>query len=232
MPRLANAAVAVLLTVTNGASALCPTIGRGVCSLSSSSHRPARSPLEALKANAYDDWYQARRARNTVIASQVAAATQENAAAFNTGSAAGRAALRAARAEAAKAAEAATGAEQNTLPLDKGDFRWTSAMLSGEASLNFDPSTSSNVGVVLTEFVQSDYARQVFNFRRVPGTDYGTIRGMFQSVQLVSTRLELKTSMQCQNVEGLFERLAMYLRARIPDITEIHEMHKDGMNIH
>ena len=34
------------------------------------------------------------------------------------------------------------------------------------------------------------------------------------------------------NVEGLLDRLAKYLRARLPQLRQIHEMHREGMKIH
>ena len=34
------------------------------------------------------------------------------------------------------------------------------------------------------------------------------------------------------NVEGLFERLSTYLRARLPQIRQIHEKIRDGIKIH
>ena len=34
------------------------------------------------------------------------------------------------------------------------------------------------------------------------------------------------------NVEGLFERLSTYMRARLPQIRQIHEKMRDGIKIH
>tara|TARA_B100000768_G_scaffold122990_1_gene113772 strand:- start:107 stop:340 length:234 start_codon:yes stop_codon:yes gene_type:complete len=34
------------------------------------------------------------------------------------------------------------------------------------------------------------------------------------------------------NVEGLFDRLATYVRARLPQIRQIHEKIRDGVKIH
>ena len=34
------------------------------------------------------------------------------------------------------------------------------------------------------------------------------------------------------NVEGLFERLSTYVRARLPQIRQIHEKIRDGVKIH
>jgi hypothetical protein len=191
----------------------------------------ARNP--ALMVNDHDDWWAQRRARQTEAAKN----WQVHAAAYNTGSAMDRYAARAARAEAAKvaaasAAEAAARGEisPGTLPLDQ-DFRWTNFMMSDPHS-DWTPPPSSNVGRVLTHFVQSEYARKLFAFRRVPETDKGQIRGMFSEVQLVGTTLELRPRQECANVEGMFDRLAPYLRARLPELQQIHELQKDGMNLH
>ena len=50
-----------------------------------------------------------------------------------------------------------------------------------------------NVATVFGEFVQSDFARSLFISSDIMCvTDYGEIHGMFESVQLVGTNLELK----------------------------------------
>ena len=185
--------------------------------------------MQAVQANAYDVWWQERRERNARAARQ----RQGQGVTYNTANAAERAAARVARAEAAKkaAAEAAASADDGmapgTLPLDS-DFYWSTYMLSDQTS-EWLPPASSSVAKVLTEFVQSTYARQIFNNRRAAGTDYGQIRGMFSSIRLVGGRLELTPKLE--NVEGLSSRLAMYLRARIPQLKEIHEVLRDGVNI-
>jgi len=93
------------------------------------------------------------------------------------------------------------------------------------------PAYSASVGQALTEFVESDYARQVFNFLRVDGADRGQIGGMFETVRQRDGKLELTMTRTCANVEGLVDRIAMYLRARVPRLRGIYQMHKDGMNI-
>jgi len=225
--RLSSIAVAGLLLLARSTSAFCPNIG-GPLSLPPRARFPMRFP--AFRANEFDFWWEERRARHAAVGNEVWAAAKANAAAFNTASAEGRAALRAARAKAASEQAARAATAPNTLQLDE-DFWWSGAMLSDEVS-RWSPPSSSSVALVLTEFVRSDYARQVFNYCRVAGTDYGQIRGMFESVRLVGTKLELKPKQACANVEGLFDRLAKYLRARIPQIKEIHEMTRDGSNIH
>ena len=167
------------------------------------------------------------------------AAAHEAAVVYDTGTAAGRAARRTALSEAARAAAAAAeaaraeaeAAGERVAPTTLDDFWWTQGMLTGESECGWRPPASSIVALVLTEFVQSDYARQVFNCARVGGTDYGQIRGMFESVRLRGGILELTFTKACQNVEGLTERLAAYLRAKVPQISAIHQMHRDGMNI-
>ena len=104
-------------------------------------------------------------------------------------------------------------------------------MLTGEAECSWIPPPSSSVAQVLSEFVGSDYARQVFNNMRAPGTDYGQIRGMFEAVRLRDGTLELTMRQQYNNIEGLLDRLAKYLRARIPQLKSINHMLADGMNI-
>lgn len=200
-----------------------------------------RARFPALRANEYDVWWQEHRARNTLTGNQVSAhmaASKATSAAYDTGTAAGRAALRAAKAEAANAAAQAAavpGAAKATgmpdaLQLDE-NFWWTNDMLSSEDGYWYPP-PSSSVAHVLITFVQSDYARTVFNYRSAAGTDYGRLGGMFDYVRLVDNRLELKVKQSFQNVQGLFDRLSKYIRARIPQIKEIHEMHRDGMTIH
>ena len=119
--------------------------------------RAARCP--APLANEYDDWWDERRAKHAAVDNQAWAAAKAREAAYDTGSAAGRAALRAARAKAASAS-AASAVPGTLLQLDE-DFRWSGEMMSDEFSC-WSPPPSSSVGLVLHEFVRSDYARVVF----------------------------------------------------------------------
>ena len=203
--------------------------------------RRAPSPqLSAARANAFDSWWDARRAQNIAAADRLRAATaaatavQATAAiTYDTGSAAGRAARRAAQREAAQAeaARAEAAGEAATLA-PEDDFWWTSAMLSTEASeYGWSPPAASSVGRVLTEFVQSEYAAVIFNVRKVDGMDRAQVRGMFESVRLRNGTLELTLKQSCANVEGMLERLALYVRARMPTVKAVHEVHKDGTNI-
>ena len=117
------------------------------------------------------------------------------------------------------------------LPLD-ADFYWTRATVTGEVGdCAWIPPKSSSVGIVLSEFVRSDFAQAIFNNYQVTPTDHGQIRGMFESVRLRDGTLELTMKQSVANVEGLVERLAMYLRVRLPQLRGIHQMHRDGMNI-
>jgi hypothetical protein len=92
-----------------------------------------------------------------------------------------------------------------------------------------------SVALVLTEFVRSDYARQTCNNCNVMDVmDYGQIDGMFESVRLVNTKIEVKLKRTFgERNEALLDRLAMYLRARIPQPRlQIHAMHRDGEDIY
>mmetsp|Transcript_10638 Transcript_10638/g.25562 ORF Transcript_10638/g.25562 Transcript_10638/m.25562 type:complete len:169 (+) Transcript_10638:122-628(+) len=102
------------------------------------------------------------------------------------------------------------------------------ATAAGVLELNRD-----NVALVLTEFVQSTYARHVCNHHNVPPTDYGQIGGMFESVQIVKTTivLQLKRAFDERN-DALLERVTRYLRVKIPQISEIHVTHRDGLDIY
>ena len=51
-------------------------------------------------------------------------------------------------------------------------------------------------------------------------------------MRLVGSKLEFRLKKEVANVEGLVDRLAKYIRARLPQITQIHETHRDGVNIH
>ena len=90
-----------------------------------------------------------------------------------------------------------------------------------------------NVAQVLSEFVRSDYARQCFNHVNAQPTDYGQIDGMFESVELLNTRLNIKLRQSFgERNNALLERISLYLRARIPrPRLEIHALHRDGMDI-
>ena len=89
------------------------------------------------------------------------------------------------------------------------------------------------VGTVFGEFVESDYAVGQCNTAYISPTDFGQIHGMFDRVELDGARVEvqLKRVFDERN-EALLERLAMYLRARIPNIREVHAKNRDGVNIY
>lgn len=95
------------------------------------------------------------------------------------------------------------------------------------------PLNVPSVAQVLTDFVQSTYARQVFNFVATQSaTEYGTIEGMFESVKVnEGGTIVIKLKPAFSNVEGLLDRITRYLRARIPQIAAINVMHRDGMDI-
>lgn len=90
-----------------------------------------------------------------------------------------------------------------------------------------------SVAQVLTTFVQSDYATQVFNHAGVQSvTDYGTIPGMFETVRLIDAKVELKLKRAFEGSSlALLDRCSRYMRARIPDLREIHSVTRDGLDI-
>ena len=142
-----------LLHLGRSASAFCPSTGHSLPLL--------RARCPAPLANEYDDWWDERRAQHRAVDNQAWAAAKAKYAAYDTGSAAGRAALRAARAKAASAqAESAAAVPGALLQLDEG-FCWSGEMMSDEFSC-WSPPPSSSVALVLHEFVRSDYARVVF----------------------------------------------------------------------
>ena len=149
-----------LLHLARSASAFCPSTGHS-STTTVPGLRWARCP--APLANEYDDWWNERRAQHTAVDTKAWAAARAQEAAYNTGSAAGRAALRAARAKAASAqaaASAASAAPGALLELDE-DFYWSPGMIGDEFS-GWSPPPSSSVALVLHEFLRSDYAQVVF----------------------------------------------------------------------
>ena len=99
-----------------------------------------------------------------------------------------------------------------------------------EARLGLD---RDSVALVLSEFVQSDYATQVFNHAGVQSvTDYGTIPGMFETVRLIDAKVELKLKRAFEGSSlTLLDRCSRYMRARIPELREIHSVTRDGVDI-
>ena len=73
------------------------------------------------------------------------------------------------------------------------------------------------LAVVLSEFVQSDYARECRNYCNIMPLDYGQVEGMFESLQRIDTKLvvKLKRNFEQRNVQ-LLDKLAKHLRARLP----------------
>jgi hypothetical protein len=95
------------------------------------------------------------------------------------------------------------------------------------------PFDVESVGLVLSAFVRSEYARQVCNVRNLEPTEHGRVDGMFEKVQLGEAKLvlRLKRVFDERNTH-LLERLALYLRAKIPQIKQVHALHRDGMDIY
>ena len=91
----------------------------------------------------------------------------------------------------------------------------------------------NSVTIVFKEFVQSDYARQLCNRYNVQPTDYGQIQGMFDSVQLVDTKLVVRLSPTFdERNTALLDRLSRYLRVRIPQLNTLQALHRDGLDIY
>jgi hypothetical protein len=94
------------------------------------------------------------------------------------------------------------------------------------------PFDRASVTKIFTDFVQSDFAKQTSNICNINPTDYGRIEGMFEFVRLENPRLVLKLKKNFQGRAGvIFDRLAKYIHVRIPQVAEIHSLHKDGVNI-
>ena len=51
------------------------------------------------------------------------------------------------------------------------------------------------------------------------------------TVQLTGAKVVVKMKPTLNQVEGLKDRLAKYLRARMPEIAEIHVVLRDGVDI-
>ena len=84
-----------------------------------------------------------------------------------------------------------------------------------------------SVALVLQEFVQSDYARQLCDYCNVPGTDYGRLSAMFESVKLLGTTMEIKLAQRFeQRSAKLLDRLAKHLRTRMPQLQRLSYEHR------
>ena len=73
------------------------------------------------------------------------------------------------------------------------------------------------VAQVLEEFVKSDYARTVCDYCNVQPMSYGNLRGMFEEVKLVDSKIVLRLNDAFQQrAEQILGRLVKHLRARMP----------------
>lgn len=80
---------------------------------------------------------------------------------------------------------------------------------------------------VLTEFCMSDYARQLYDYCNVGPTEYGKVRGMFESVRVVDSKLVVRLQGPFQQrSEKLMDKLAKHLRQRMPEVQRL--MHESG----
>lgn len=56
---------------------------------------------------------------------------------------------------------------------------------------------------------------------------------MFESVHVKDTTIMLTLKQAfLQQADSLLDRLSKYLRARIPEVKQVHWVHKDGRNIY
>ena len=94
------------------------------------------------------------------------------------------------------------------------------------------PLDQAGVEQVLTEFVQSMYARTIFKMARCEPTDYGQIAGMFEFVQLERGGVVLKFKRVFETDRNLLDRMSVYLRGRIPQMQQIRVIHRDGQDIY
>ena len=82
--------------------------------------------------------------------------------------------------------------------------------------------TSMSVAQVLNEFVSSDYVRRVCDSCMVSPTDYGSMRGLFESVRVEDGRLIVRLARQVEEKSAsLLDRLARHLRKRMPQIKRL-----------
>eukprot|EP00320_Phaeocystis_rex_P000015 CAMPEP_0119063924 /NCGR_PEP_ID=MMETSP1178-20130426/7137_1 /TAXON_ID=33656 /ORGANISM="unid sp, Strain CCMP2000" /LENGTH=230 /DNA_ID=CAMNT_0007045317 /DNA_START=20 /DNA_END=713 /DNA_ORIENTATION=+ len=125
-------------------------------------------------------------------------------------SAAERAAARAARA-------AAQSSAPSPVPNGSGFQSVQQGQAPAPAPAPASDSLDEMLAVVLSEFVQSDYARQCCDYCNVMPLDYGQVEGMFESLQRVDAKLivKLKRCFEQVNVK-LLDRLAKHLRGGCP----------------
>ena len=77
------------------------------------------------------------------------------------------------------------------------------------------PLDNDNLALVLTEFVRSDYARQVFNYCSYGDVaELGQIDGMFDGVQLSGAKVVLKPKLSLSNRPGHGDRVGLRGRTR------------------
>lgn len=88
---------------------------------------------------------------------------------------------------------------------------------------------SSTITRALKEFVQSDYARQLCKYCNVNPPDHGTIQGLFVSVRLRGSTLDVKLTTAVEHkYEDLLERLATTLRANTPQGVDVLLYERNG----
>jgi len=136
-------------------------------------------------------------------------------------SAAERAAARAARAAGGHAPTAMPAAQAPAVPQPSIPH---SAPQPGAPRTGAPPAQLDvdSVVAVLLEFVQSDYARQQCNYVNAAPTDYGTIEGMFDKVEISDAKLMLKLSRSFeQRSTSILDKLTRHLRTRMPQVESL-----------
>ena len=82
-----------------------------------------------------------------------------------------------------------------------------------------------SVDELLAEFCTSDYAKQLCDYCNVGPMDYGKVRGMFESVRVIDSKLVIKLQRPFQQrSEKLFDKLVKLIRVRMPEVERVmHE---------
>jgi len=110
--------------------------------------------------------------------------------------------------------------ERGEAPATAHAHATASATLDAQAQASGDAVLDSDYVVqVLSEFVQSDYARQLYEYASVSPTDYGKIGGMFDHVRLENAKIvvKLKHAFEQRSTQ-LLDRLKKHLHAKMPQL--------------
>ena len=102
-----------------------------------------------------------------------------------------------------------------------------------QTTLETLPLDKVHLAQALTEFVESDFVHTMFLYFDIQEvTSYGTLRGVFESVDLNGWTITLRLNRSFDAKKGqLLDRLSKYLRARLGRRVQIHALHRDGRDI-